>query len=557
MIRGDAGDERRYARAAAYARSRRLESDDDLDAFVEKPPGDIDADVLTLLRQMREAGSWVLVESTLVDIPPDLRWLFESGAVTVEQLGALYGTTGATTAADLAEALRDGTLRRTAGIDDATEAAIAAAIPRLRATIARTPLGRAMTSVEPILRTLQGAAGVQWATAAGSIRRGEDTVGDLEIVAASDRPARAIDALIEATSPARLLHRSERRLHLMLDRAPVAVRFADPAAAGSELLYRTGSAGHLEALRARAQTRGLRLSAAGLIDASGAVRRFEIEDDLYAVLGLPPIPPEIRSGEDEVDAAGRGALPQLVARPDIRGDLHMHSVWSDGHDSIEAMVQASLALGYEYLAITDHSENSAAIRNLAAADVGRQAEEIAELRGRYPGIAILHGCEVDILRDGRLDFPDRVLERFDIVLASLHDQADGSPSQLMKRYADAMQHPLVSVITHPANRMVPHRAGYDLDYGQLFNLAAATGTAVEIDGAPSHLDLDGRLARMAVAEGATLCIDSDGHRARLLAQQMQLGITMARRGWVEPRHVLNTRPFQDVRGFIAAKRHGR
>src|SRR5439155_4203772 len=274
-------------------------------------------------------------------------------------------------------------------------------------------------------------------------------------------------------------------------------------------------------------------------------------------LGLACIPPEIRNGEDEVDQAAGGPLPTLVNRHDIRGDLHPHTMWSDGRDSIDAMVAACRALGYQYVAITDHSPHSAATRNLTVDGAKQQAEEIAAARDRYPGIAILHGCEVDILPDGRLDFPDRVLQRFDIVLASLHERAGHSPDQLMKRYAGAMRHPLVTLITHPTNRMVPHKRGYELDYDRLFEMAVDTRTVVEIDGSPSHLDLDGELARRAIAAGATVAIDSDCHRAELLDRQMDLGIATARRGWVEPRHVLNTRPLEDVKAVIAAKRAAR
>jgi len=206
------------------------------------------------------------------------------------------------------------------------------------------------------------------------------------------------------------------------------------------------------------------------------------------------------------------------------------------------------------MAITDHSPHSSASRNLSGDSVKRQADEIAGLRERYPQIAILHGCEVDILPDGRLDFSDRILEGFDIVLASLHEDAGHSPEQLLKRYLGAMRHPLVTLITHPTNRLLPYRAGYDLDYDRLFAAAVETNTVVEIDGAPAHLDMDGAMARRAVAAGVTVAIDSDCHRAELLDRQMHLGITMARRGWVEPHHVLNTRPIDEVRARIAAKR---
>jgi DNA polymerase (family 10) len=219
-------------------------------------------------------------------------------------------------------------------------------------------------------------------------------------------------------------------------------------------------------------------------------------------------------------------------------------------------VQACVNLGYEYLAITEHSPHSAASRNLSVESIARQADEIAALRERYPQISILHGCEVDILPDGRLDFPDRVLERLDIVLASLHERVGHSPEQLLRRYKTAMRHPLVALVTHPTNRLVPHREGYDLDYERLFEAAVETGTLLEIDGSPAHLDLDGALARRAIAAGAMVAVDSDCHRAELLDRQMSLGVTTARRGWVESRHVVNTRPFPELLARIAAKRRG-
>ena len=219
------------------------------------------------------------------------------------------------------------------------------------------------------------------------------------------------------------------------------------------------------------------------------------------------------------------------------------------------MVRGSIALGYQYVAITDHSQSSAPTTNLKPRDIPRQADEIAALREAHPEIEILHGCEVDILPSGQLDFSDRDLERFEIVLASLHDAAGHSPEQLLARYRVALRHPLVSIITHLANRMVPHRAGYALDYDALFAEATETGTAIEIDGSPSHLDLSGELARRAVNAGATVAIDSDSHRVNVLHPQMSLGVLLARRGWVEPRHVINTRPIGELRTFIAAKRH--
>jgi DNA polymerase (family 10) len=556
MIRGDSPESARLARAIAFVREFQLTSDADLEPLFESPPKNADADVIKLLRQMHEAGGWVLVESTLADLPADLRWLYESGAVTLEQLGDIHRAFGATSSADLAVAIQEGSLNRI-GLDAATQDDIVKALPHLRSAIKRIPLGRAMAIAEPFLVRLQSVPGVLWASPTGSLRRGEDSVGDVEIVCAATNPAEAIEAVLDDSEIVRSLHRSERRVYALIDRVQVGVILPDPSTAAGALLHRTGSIRHVEELRARAAAKQLTLTPTGLRDAAGRSIAGHTEEALYEAIGLAFIPPELRDDGEEFLAADRGTLPQLVSRDDIRGDLHMHSQWSDGRDPIEAMVQGCATLGYEYMAITDHSQTSAASRNLTIDGVKKQADEVAALRAQYPQIAILHGCEVDILPDGRLDFPDNILERFDIVLASLHDRAGHSPDQLLKRYAGAMQHPLVAVITHPSNRLVPNRSGYDLNYDRLFELAVETRTVLEIDGAPAHLDLDGVLARRAIAAGATVCVDSDSHRSDFLGRQMHLGLLTARRGWAEPRHVLNTRPVADVRAFIAAKRNGR
>ena len=232
----------------------------------------------------------------------------------------------------------------------------------------------------------------------------------------------------------------------------------------------------------------------------------------------------------------------------------MHSTWSDGRNTIADMVSASRQLGYEYVAITDHSERAWSSRTLAAGEVGKQREEINALRARVRGIEILHGVEVDILADGTLDFADDLLSGFDIVLASLHEAGGDDATRLTERYLKAIRNPLVNVITHPANRAPGRSSGYRLDFERLFAAAAETGTAMEVDGAPGHLDMDGDLARQAATAGVTIVIDSDCHRIDGLARQMQFGVGTARRGWVEPSHVLNTRPIEDVRAFVARKR---
>jgi DNA polymerase (family 10) len=433
MMRGDRAEQAMLGRAAALVLTLNLGSDADLGPLIDHPPPATEPEVLKRLRQMYEAGGWVLVESSLADLPGDLRWLFESGAVTLSQLAEIHRSSGATSAADLAAAVREEVLPALPGFDAAVATAVAAALPTLRASVHRLPLGRAMEIARPVLDLLRAHAGVSWASPAGSVRRGQDMVGDIEIVAPAVDPEPVMAELLALPDAPHSLHRGARRLCLRVDRTQVAVRLPEPENAGSTLLYLTGSIGHVDALRNHAAQRQWRLMAGGLFTFDGRRHPTTTEEEIYGALGLPFIPPEIRNGDEEIQAALAGTLPTLVARADIRGDLHMHTSWSDGRDSVGAMVEACRALGYQYLAITDHSPHSAASRNLTADSTRQQADEIARLRERFADITILHGCEVDILPNGKLDFPDRVLQHFDIVLASLHERAGQSPDELMRR----------------------------------------------------------------------------------------------------------------------------
>ena len=393
-------------------------------------------------------------------------------------------------------------------------------------------------------------------TPLGSLRRFAPAVGDVSLLAVA--PATAHEEVLTGfgrlPSVAVVLARSSTHITIGNDRGAITVRVARPEEAGAALVWHTGSRMHTTLLQARARRFGLTFDSGRLLDHQNQPVAGETEADLYRRLELPEIPPELREGEDEIAIAERGELPHLVSTADIRGDLHMHSAWSDGRDTIEEMVFASQQLGYEYVAITDHSERSLASRQLAAADIGRQRAEVEKVRARVKRVQVLHGIEVDIMHDGSLDFDDDQLAGFDIVLASLHDHAGHDGPTLTERYLRAIRHPLVNVITHPANRTPARSMGYRLDFDTLFAVAAETGTAMEVDGAPGHLDLDGTLARRAAAAGVTLVIDSDCHRSDGLGRQMRFGVGTARRGWIRPEHVLNTRGVDEVRAFVAAKR---
>ena len=442
------------------------------------------------------------------------------------------------------------------GFDESVAQAIADALPTLRAQMPRIPLGRAVAIAAPLLARLTAAPGVEWATAGGSLRRGQDTVGDIELVAACENPEHAIDDLTASSDVVRTLHRSARRVYLRMDRAQVGIRFPVPSEAGAALLHVTGARQHVDAIRALAERDGGRLEANGLFAADGTLRAAAREEDIYRALGLPFIPPEIRNGDDEIAAALEGALPDARhARRHSRRSPHALDVERRPRLRSRRWSTPAARLGYEYIAITDHSPTSAASRNLTIDGVKRQAEEIATLREQFADIAILHGCEVDILPDGRLDFPDRVLERLDIVLASLHDRC-----RSLAGAADAALH-----VRNAASARQRDHASDQSPGAQPARLRSRLRPALRAGGGnrhrssrstarPSHLDLDGALARRAIAAGVTVSIDSDCHRAELLDRQMDLGVMTARRGWVEPRHVLNTRALADVRTAITRKR---
>jgi DNA polymerase (family X) len=539
-IRGasDAADLRRAAAALALlaesdlARLRQSPHSTTLEILQDFPPT-----VQFRVSETLGAAGADTIRAALSAIPLLLRRLVELATLTTGEALLLFRQCGVATLADLELALDDGrvarllNVSRAAALTSAAEAFAQATrpLPLGRATELLDSLGSHLTHYCPLLARL---------TPAGDARRFEPLVSALVVVACASDPAAAVEQIASVPAIDDVVCRTNRRTVLMWQNVEVDVRVAAAEEYGTVLFAATGARPHVKSVTERRRRRTLSAR----------------EEDVYAQAGLPFIVPELRNGTGEVEAALSGGLPDLVDRSDIRGDLHMHSTYSDGQDTVETMIAACAALGYEYIAITDHSESAAASRTVSLEQLARQGDEIERLRPRYPRLAILHGIEVDILPDGRLDIPDAILERLDIVLASLHDPAGQDPGALTRRCLKAITHPLVNIITHPANRLVGGRAGYALDFDAVFAAAVATGTALEIDGAPSHLDLDGERARAAVAAGVTVTIDSDCHRARMLDRQMRFGVGTARRGFVEKRHVLNARPVEEVRAFIRAKR---
>ena len=421
----------------------------------------------------------------------------------------------------------------------------------------RIPLGRAHALASSVIHELrQAAKGADLITPVGSLRRFSPDIGDVALFAAAAGAAR--DQLLHAFTTLSVVQRvaalGPSSATMVTTRGSVTLHTADPGVAGAALVWLTGSVRHVRALATLAAQRGLRFADGSLTDGAGKPVPCETEESFYESLGLSFIPPELRDGSDEIVAAREKRLPSLLSEAHMRGDLHMHSTWSDGRDTIEAMVRTSRWLGYEYIAITDHSQRAWSSRKLALEDVDDQRAEVELLRQQYPDIRILHGVEVDIMKDGTLDFEDDVLAGFDVVLASLHDHGGQNGQELTRRYLSAIHSPFVDIITHPMGRSPAVSNGYDLDLDRIFAAAANTGTALEVDGAPGHLDMDGAVARRAAAAGVTIVVDSDCHRSDALRRQMRFGVGTARRGWLEPRHVLNTRPLDEVLAFVSRKR---
>lgn len=422
---------------------------------------------------------------------------------------------------------------------------------------ALVPLGRAWMQAKQARKELGAAAGGpdEWHLV-GGLRRTDPVSPDVALLAVTDEPdawaRRAADAMPRDV----LVVAGHRALAIAADPEPIVVHAIRPDATPTSLVWYTGPRGHVRDLKARAAGRGLELTAATLTRAGTALSLAD-EAAVYAHLDLPFIPVELRARVGVIEQAAAGALPTLLDVGDIQGDLHMHTVYSDGRDSVAGMVHASRALGYRYVAITDHSPTSRASRVLTLDRIAAQAEEIAAVRALAPDITILQGIECDIQEDGTLDVPDSVLERLDIVLASMHESYGHSPSRILQRYERVLRHPLVNVITHPANRSPGRQPGYALDFARLFEEAARTGTAVEIDGAPGHLDLDSPLAELAASIGAQILVDSDCHMAERLGRQMRFGVGLARRAGLTKAQVLNTSDISAIRSFVAAKRNGR
>ncbi|HMD01823.1 MAG TPA: hypothetical protein VKG44_02545, partial [Candidatus Baltobacteraceae bacterium] len=417
----------------------------------------------------------------------------------------------------------------------------------------RTPLGRALPLAREIVTYLADGSPAGNLTFAGSLRRAEPTVGDIDIVCTSHDAPSVIARFVAWERAEAVLAEGPTKASIWLAGGlQIDLRVLPEDVYGNLLQHFTGSREHNIQLRELAVRKGLRVSENGILEvASGENTTCRTEEEVYARLGLAYIPPEMRLGLGEIDAAVNGTLPQPVAQPDLRGDFHMHCTWSDGAGSLEGMIEACARRGYTYHSISDHSEGRGNW-GLDPAGLRAQRARVHELGDRY-GIRTLCSAEVDLLPDGSLDYPDAVLAELDIVVASVHTALNLSREEMTQRLLRACESPYVDIIGHPTGRQVGGFPGYEFDYDAVFAAAARTGTALEIDGQPSRLDLPSGLARRAASFGCTFALDSDAHDVADL-DNLSYSVGQARRAWIEPAQVLNARPLEGVLAFVAAQR---
>ena len=530
------------------------------------------------LAELARTGRLEYYERLRAEIPASLIELLRIPGLGPRTVRLVYEELGIETLEDLRQAAEAGTLKALRGVSARTEQMILEGITALESRPKRLLLPQAEASIEGLITALSGTPGLQQIVPAGSFRRRLETIGDLDLLAETSDPGTLIERFTSLGVVDKVIQRGGYKAAVTLLRGPqVDLMIMPPGEAGTYLIHFTGSKEHNVVLRARARDRGWSLSEKGylridengepLTGAAAELRTFGTEVEAYGFLDLPFIAPELREDHGEIAAALAGGLPELITQEDLRGDLHTHSEWSDGVHTIEQMAEACRRRGYSYQVLTDHSISLAIARGLSPERVAEQDQIIRTLNARFAeeeaagtappetppgGFRLLHGCELEIRADGDLDYPDELLASFDLVVASLHVSRRQSRDELTRRTLNAIRSPHVDVIAHPAGRYIQVRDDLDLDWDQVYREAARTGTALEMNGSPHRLDLSVERARRALSFGCVLSVDSDAHKIAEL-DYVRWGISQARRAWVEPAKVLNTRSRADLVSWVQAK----
>ncbi len=508
---------------------------------------------LQIVQEVADTGRSTLLEELREQVPPGLVEMLAISGLGVAKIRQIHEVLGIESIPELEAAAQDGRLAELPRFGARTAENILKSIAFLRRASAFRLLHHADDEAEGLRAALARLPGVREAIVAGDVRRRMEVVRDVVVVLVADAAPDEIFARL-GTLPGvqEFAGRDERQVTLRVAGGNTAqVVVTTPRNAGAVLLQATGSAAHLEALAAHAAARGCSLHGAALWRGSEFVATPD-EAAVYAALGLPPIPPELREGSGEVAAAAAGTLPRLLEPRDLRGFLHCHTAYSDGTTSVADLARAVRDAGYAWMGITDHSRSAAYAGGLSPDDLLRQADEIDAVDAELDGFRVLKGVEADILVDGALDYDDATLARLDFVIGSVHSRFNLGEREMTDRILRALGHPALTILGHPTGRLLLSREAYRLDLEKVFERAAATGVALEINADPHRLDLDWRVVRRAREAGAFVSIGADAHNTAGIGN-MRFGVDVARKGWLGAADVLNTR---DVDGFLAhARRH--
>jgi len=536
-------------KAAAYDRAvRSLESYpervEDLarnpDRKLTEIPG-VGEDLAKKIKELVESGQCQYHQELLGKIPKGLLDMLQLQTVGPQKVRLFYNELKITSVDELEAAARAGRLRELPKMDAKSEENILKAIETFKRAAGRFLLNTATETAEKLTAYLQECKAVEKVTPAGSLRRGRETVGDLDLLVTGHDHARIAEHFAAFPGIVEILAKGEDKVSVKLKNdLQVDLRLLDAASYGAALQYFTGSKEHNVALRDRAKRRGWKLSEYGLFEGD-KILASRTEEEIYAKLGLAWIPPELRENMGEIEAAEKGELPKLVELADIKGDLQMHTTASDGQATIEEMADAAKQLGYQYILITDHSK---AVTIANGLDDKRAVEHIRAIRAaqkKVKGIDIWAGTEADVLGDGRLDYPDEILRQFDIVLISVHSRMTQPSEEMTPRLLKALQNPYVRILGHPTGRQLLKREPFHFDLERVFHECQRLGVILELNAHPERLDLSDRHVRLARDRGMKIIISTDAHHPEHL-KYMRYGVMTARRGWMEKKGVLNTYP---------------
>ncbi|MCS6847198.1 MAG: DNA polymerase/3'-5' exonuclease PolX [Anaerolineae bacterium] len=527
---------------------------------LDQIPG-VGKEIAAKIDELMRTGRLEFYERLRSQVPDGVAAMLRVPNVGPKRVKEFWEKLGITSIDELEAAAKAGKLRDLPRMGEKAEQKILAGIESLkRRATGRMRLGDALPIAQRIVAALREAPGVQKAEYAGSLRRGKETIGDVDIIVAATDPAPAMQVFLAQPGIAEVLAAGETKSSVRLENGlQVDVRVVEPRVWGTALQYFTGSQLHNIKLRELAQKKGLTLneyavSKLGGRDSAESGETFADEPALYARLGLAYIPPELREDRGEVEKAlelgpGRAVMPDLIALNDLKGDLQMHTTWSDGAADVMSMARAAIALGYEYILITDHTAGLGVVNGLTPERIVQQRKEIdkvnAQLKKEGVKFRVLQGAEVEVRSDGSLDLPDDALAQLDLVQASVHTALTQPREKITARAIKALQHPHVNILGHPSGRLINEREGADYDWEALFHAALENDVALEINADPSRLDLSDVLARRAVELGCKLSISTDAHSPDCL-RHMVLGVTVARRAWVTPDSVINTWPLNKL-----------